>query len=155
MKKLAVLLALLATACTFSPSDTGQKAEFHPPIVYANWRVGHDAAGACALSSGYNGLIVVLRNGAVSVQSNRDMAPGASLDLNVAGQRFQTDDAAFSPKDSAEIVALFKQGGKAYLEWSEMNSSLNQARNHVNNVLKLDDFAKQWQQCTKPKPQTH
>jgi len=152
---LAPALALLTSACTLTAQDKGVNAEFHPPFVSQSWHVEHyrsqNGAKACAISSGYNGLTVTLshpRGGeAVSVQSNRRMEPGATLTVNVDAGRFETGDAFFSPKSAQALVEDFAAGGQAYLEWSEFSGFPGRERAHVQNIVKLDDFGAQLQEC--------
>src|ERR1700733_7535756 len=95
---LAVTFILFASACTFTPQDESLKADFHPPIVYQPWKtekyVLRNGEDACSISSGYNGLTVLLdlNSNDVLVKSNRDMTPGMTFTVIVNKRTFETSD---------------------------------------------------------------
>jgi len=145
MKRFAAMLALLASACTFTQQGD---AEFHPPLVYQPWHSTGNGK-VCELSSGYNGITVLVRKQdmAAIVKGNRDLEPGTTLTIAVGGRLFETAGAAFSTPDSTALLEAFQHNDKAYLEWSEVRSSRGIARQHVNNIVKLDGFTAVLQQC--------
>jgi len=125
------------------------------PLAYRQWEqeqvVLQNGVHACSLSSGYNGLTVLAGNlepgKDVAVKSNRLMKPGSTLHVNVNGGNFETSDTFFSPQSAHEMLGYLTQGGKAYLEWSEMSGPAGSPRAHVQNVLRLDGFADALKQC--------
>lgn len=147
--------AIFLSACTIEQKNGELQSELHPPLTYAQWRTESykttDGQPVCAVSSGYNGLSVLLhRKGdaaGVSVKSNRTLVPGAFLSVNVNGHRYQTRQEFFSGEESPQLATDLAAGGKAYLEWSEPHP--HHGRRRFTNILKLDDFAPQFEQCEK------
>ncbi len=146
---------MIISACTLAPQDSGMHAELHPPLVSPHWHVDHytlaDASKVCAVSSGYNGITVLLSNrqGAEDalVQSNRHMEPGATLTVNVGGGNFETYEDYFPTKVSHAIVDHLQKGDTAYLEWSEFSGPSGRERTHVQNIVPLNDFNAHLKEC--------
>lgn len=141
----------LLSACVFQPEGEGQKAEFHPPLVYAQWEAssGIDAQGKpiCIISSGISGLTVSLGPGQeVAVRSDRPLPPGAFLAVNVNGHRYQASVSFFPADDAARLVDDLAAGDKAYLEWSELRGD-DHSRIRFTNILRLDGFRQQRAHC--------
>ncbi len=152
---LAPVLALLVSACTFTPQDGGVNAGFHPPLVSKHWDVKNYAlqngTPVCAISSGYNGITLTLSHSRgdeeVVVQSTRMMNPGATLTVNVGGERFEAYDTFFPAKVGPQLLQSLLKGDKAYLEWSEFSGPSGRERTHVQNIVQLDDFAGHVKEC--------
>lgn len=149
---LAFSFALMASACTISPEGGGN---VNLPLTYRSWQSEHytnqSGARICTISSGYNGITVVLRHQQtgddVFVRGNRILKPGVTLTINTNKHRFETYDAYFPAKASQEMVEDFRQGGRAYLEWSEIGGASGQERIPVQNILDLDGFASKLKEC--------
>jgi hypothetical protein len=153
--RLLFVLLLLTSACSVSSGQNGLDTQFRPPIVYQQWSTKNyalkDGRQVCALSSGYNGIIISLgaAQDDVVVASTRLMQPGAILSVNANGQHFEASDTYFPRNTGPAMVAAFAQGGKAYLEWSEFSGSSARERSRVQNIIKLDDFPARLQECRK------
>lgn len=149
---IAILSLLLVSACAVTPQGGTTNAEFHMPLTYEPWKTQYytmqSGTKACTISSGYNGLSVKLsERGGKVVESNRIIAPGSSLTVSVDGRNFVTSDAFFPQATVDAIIAALTKGGKAYLEWSESSRTGGGASIHVQNVVALEGFSSQLQQC--------
>lgn len=151
----AAMLALLASACTIEPDKEGLRSEFHPPLTYHNWQQrqytlpsGHEV---CAVTTGYDGLTVYLvkhdGNIDTAVSGNVTLRPGASLTVLAGGDRYTSYDEFFRPETAKQIVASLEKGGKAYIEWETNSRTYGGANMRAQNVIKLDGFTHQLQQC--------
>lgn len=151
----AALLALLATGCTIAPDKEGLRSEFHPPFTYHSWQQrqytlpsGHEV---CAVTSGYSGLTVYLvkRDGIIDTAVSGDVTlrPGAAMTVTVNGDRYSSYDEFFPPETAKQIVASLEKGGKAYIEWETYSRTNGGANLRGQNVIKLDGFARELQQC--------
>jgi hypothetical protein len=153
----ALASALLASACTITPQNNGSvDAQLHLPIVEHNWKMQsytlQTGDKACAISSGYNGLTVLLshppgREEGVVVESNRRMEPGTTLTVSVNGNNFQTTDHFFSATTGRALLQEFAKGGKAYFDWAEIEGPPGPAYMHITNIVHLDDFVEDMKQC--------
>lgn len=150
------VILVVVSACTVTPQGDGLKGDFNPPLVYRGWDtrtyVAQNGADVCALSSGYNGLTVLLsrhKGGPVNidVKGNRTLVPGGMLDVNTDGGNFQTYEEYFSSASANKMVDVMSKGKKIYLEWSEQSGTYGGAPVRVQNVVKLDGFAGQLQKC--------
>ncbi len=158
LRPCAAAMTLLACACTFTPQTGGSDAEFHPPLVDKYWQVEHfttqSGARACSISSGYNGLTVLMsrkskkENLRLSVKSNHHLEPGATLTANVDNATLRTSEDIFPPQVGQELVKHLTKGDKLYLEWSEMTGPFGSSdRIRVQNIVQLNGFAEQLKQC--------
>jgi hypothetical protein len=155
IRRLTLCAALLVSACTVSPQQNVLEGEFHPPFTYIPWQT-HDyttPAGTkvCEVSSGYNGLTVVLSGAGVKeqvrVHGERFMHPGTSFTVIAGGDRVETYESQFSEQLSRRIFNDLSKGGKAYIEWSEFTGPPGVGRRHVQNIVKLDTFNGQISHC--------
>lgn len=147
---------MLACGCTVSAPDNAAQGNLHLPLTYENWTAKRyttsDGLNVCAVSSGYNGLIVTvgqMKNGQDAVvASNRMMRPGAVLTVMIGGKRFEAYDTYFTPQIGRVLVETMRSGsGKAYLEWSENSGPASRERIHVQNIIKLDEFGAKLKEC--------
>ncbi len=152
---IAVILAsAVLSACTLTPQGGGMRTEFNPPLVYRSWSAHTytSVAGikACAISSGYNGITVIVsgRDGEnIAAKSDRPLVPGGMLDVNVSGNAFQTYEEFFPDSVAKRMAQSMTGGGKAYLEWYEESSTWGGAPQRVQTIIRLDGFAQQLKEC--------
>jgi len=158
-KRLAIapIVLLSLSACTVESQGADMKSEFHPPLTYAQWEsesvTTRDGEPACAITSGYNGVSVYARKKpggilGISVESNRALPPGSEFKINVGEHTYRTSQAFFPAGDSVELVQDFSVNEKAYLEWSELHVG-GKGRQRYTNILKLEGFNAQFEQCKK------
>lgn len=146
---------IFLSACTIEQKDGELQNEFHPPLTYATWTTEQYKTEAgepvCAVTSGYNGLSVLLRrmkDGAlgISAKGERNLTPGMDFSVNVGGNHYRTSQEYFSASESVKLAEDLNAGGKAYLEWSEPHPH-HPGRLRSSNILKLEDFAPAFEQC--------
>jgi hypothetical protein len=150
----AFATATLLSACTIEQKNGELQSEFHPPLAYGQWQTEsyktQDGQPVCVVSSGYNGIGVLMRSRGddvgVSVKSNRRLLSGTAFSVNVNGHHYETMQEFFGSKESPRLAEDLAAGGKAYLEWSELRSGHN-GRLRSANIVKLDNFAPQFEQC--------
>lgn len=154
MRKAVGALCLLLGACTIEDRGGGLEADFHPPLVYAQWETESytDEQGrpVCAVTSGYQGLTVLLRRkgegASVSVKGTRRMMPGTDFSVSVNGRHYRTSDPFFHADDAARMAEDLAAGGKAYLEWSEPRGD-DASRVRYTNILLPEGFRPRYEQC--------
>lgn len=162
-----ILLPLLFSACAATPG-TSTQAQFTAPILTkAQWEVDTYTSADrtvefCSVSSGFNGLEVIVRKAAgevptAVVRSTRDMSPGSLLLVSVNGHNHNTrnDDGYFSPEDSKALIADMEVGKEAYLYWKYPSSSNQSSADKFANKIAMGGFASYYQECVAGKKVAH
>jgi len=153
MKNLYLLLAtaILASACTFTPQENSLKGDFHPPLVLQHWNTEYyktkDSSKNCDISSGSNGISVILNSENMVIKSNRRIVAGGSLNVSVAGKRFETYEEYFPDNLTHDLLDSLTKGDKVYIEWTEFSGPKGSGRIHFQNIVQLDDFKSHLQDC--------
>lgn len=152
-----VLMALCVSGCTIESHGAELKKELHPPLTYAQWEqkksTTNSGEAICVVTSGHNGISVVTRRKpsgvlGILVKSNRELLPGSTFSISVGGKNFKTSEEYFPAGRSVEIMqTLSEEGGKAYLEWSEVHSDKNHSRVRSSNIVKLEGFTSKFNEC--------
>lgn len=158
MKHVIAVLMIGAslTACTIEQQGGELQSEFHPPLTYAQWKTEQyktqSGQPVCAVTSGYNGLSVLLRRKedntlGISAKGERKLTPGMDFSVNVNGNHYRTSQEYFSGSQSVRLAEdLISTDGKVYLEWSEPHGD-KQGRLRSSNIVKLNDFKEKFEQC--------
>ena len=153
MKNLYLLLAtaILASACTFTSQENTVKGDFHPPLVLQHWNTEYyktqNSSKNCAVSSGSNGISVMLNSENMVIKSNRMVVAGGSLIVSVAGKRFETYEDYFPDNLTHDLFDSLTKGDKIYIEWTEFSGYKGGGRIHFQNIVQLDDFKSSIQDC--------
>lgn len=157
MKHVIALLMIGAglSACTIERQGTELQSEFHPPLTYAQWKTEQyktqSGQPVCVVTSGYNGLSVLLRRKedntlGISAKGERKLTPGMDFSVNVNGNHYRTSQEYFSASEAVRLADDLSTDGKAYFEWSEPHGD-NHGRLRSSNIVKLDGFKQQFEQC--------
>jgi hypothetical protein len=149
-----LLLLIMVSACTIEPQGSKQNIEFHPPLVYSNWKtqnfIDSDGQPSCTISSGYNGIAVTMHrtqnnNINVAVKSEQKLTPGVFLTVNVGGHTYRTYG-IFTGSLAEQLVDDLYKSDKAYLERSEL-TTMSRRRRSWTNIVKLKEFKPQLDTC--------
>lgn len=161
MKKLPLLLSgvvLALNACTVS-SALSPRAEVSAPLLMpseweaATYQSQDGAANFCSISSGYNGIEVIMKktsSEALSavVHSTRVFEMGTSLLASVGKHNYQTSTAYFSLEDSSAMIQDMLHNEKLYLRWNEVGGPQT-SHSPFFTQLRLKGFAEEYEKCKK------
>ena len=152
-----IVMALCISAITLESHGAEVKKELQLPLDSTQWEQEkytlQSGEAICAVTSGHNGISVVTRRKprgvlGILVKSNRELLPGGMFSISVGGKIFKTSEEYFPAGRSVEIMqALSEEGGKAYLEWSEVHSDKNHSRVRSSNIVKLEGFTSKFNEC--------
>ena len=150
-----LMIGVGLSACTIEQQGTELQSEFRPPLTYPQWKTEEYKTQAgqpvCIVTSGSLSVESYrMKNGtlSVSVKGERKLTPGMDFKVNVNGNHYRTSQEYFSASESAALAKDLSAGGKAYLEWSEPHGH-HHSRLRTNNIVKLDGFKAQFEQCRK------
>lgn len=157
-KRLIILVGLLSSACTMkSNPETGMDVNIDVPFQKKNWAMGeyedpNRQQNFCVLSSGNNGLKIILRKDAnnpqiqQSVKSTRSMHPGVNLKVAVNQHVYRTTETFFPSQVAPRLIQDLTTGGTAYIEWRQVDSGKGGFQRFAT-MVNLAEFGSLYQEC--------
>lgn len=134
--------------------ETGMQADLHLPLQKKTWTVSEYEDPAqqrhfCVVSSGYNGLKVILRKDrhfTQAVKSTRSMPPGMTLRIAIGKHIYRSADEFFPATLTLALIEDLKTGKTAYLEWRDPTSGKFGIQRYTT-MIALQEFAGLYEKC--------